>query len=70
MLSSPRVIKFDLEKGLMEADFTYLVAGIPGPGRLPLLRQGLYLPAHSLAQSSNHPAGYSAHISAKSLSQG
>ena len=63
------MIKFDLEKGLIEADFTHLVAGSPGPGRLPLLKQGLYLPVHSLAQSSNHPAGYSAHISVKSLSQ-
>ena len=59
------MIKSDLEKGLIEVDFTHLVAG-----RLALLSQGLYLPVHSLAQSSNHPAGYSAHISAKSLSQG
>lgn len=55
------MIKFDLEKGLIEVDFTYLA---------PRWAQGLYLPVHSLAQSRNHPAGYSAHISAKSLSHG
>lgn len=51
------MIKFDLEKGLIEG----LTSHTHAPSLCP--RQGFISPVHSLAQSRNHPAGYSAHIS-------